>query len=169
MSESTATTRPPEPDWATVTFEELVAYREAENRFRASDEARAFTGEPDPGAEISWQRVALPDREIPVRVYRPSSGQDDGGADRTALPLVVHVHGGGFVGTAVQCDWSNSHVAARLPAVGVSVEHRLMERTLPCRRPSPTAGTCSGTWWSTPRSGASIRRGSASSARAAPR
>ncbi|MZD09458.1 alpha/beta hydrolase fold domain-containing protein, partial [Streptomyces sp. SID5785] len=37
-----------------------------------------------------------------------------------------HVHGGGFVGTAAQCDWANSRVAARLPAVVVSVEHRLL-------------------------------------------
>jgi acetyl esterase len=39
---------------------------------------------------------------------------------------VLHVHGGGFVGTAVQSDWINSHLAGRLPAVVVSVEHRLL-------------------------------------------
>ena len=39
---------------------------------------------------------------------------------------MLHVHGGGFVGTAVQSDWVNSHLAARLPAVVVSVEHRLV-------------------------------------------
>src|SRR5688500_19892308 len=102
MSDATATIRPPTPDWLTMTAEELVAYRDAENRFRASSAARAFTGEPDPAADIRWQEVALPGRRVPVRVYRPAPGTD--------LPLVVHVHGGGFVGTAVQCDWVNSHL-----------------------------------------------------------
>src|SRR5688572_2111795 len=99
MSEITSAARPAEPDWSTVTAEELVAYRDAENRFRASSAARALTGEPDPGATIEWHEVALPGRDLPVRVHRPV------GADRGGLPLVLHVHGGGFVGTAVQCDW----------------------------------------------------------------
>ncbi|MEA5360552.1 alpha/beta hydrolase [Amycolatopsis sp., V23-08] len=120
MSETTAVARPPEPDWLTITAEELVAYREAENRARASVAARVITGEPDPGAEIEWR--SLPGRDLPVRVYRPSG---------TGLPLVVHVHGGGFVGTAVQSDWVNSHLAARLPAVVVSVEHRLLDPGTP--------------------------------------
>ncbi|MEV0091955.1 alpha/beta hydrolase [Streptomyces sp. NPDC050738] len=126
MSESTAVARPPEPDWQTITAEELVAYRDAENRFRALGAARAITGEPDPGATIQWETVALPGRELPVRVYRPEAGADRGG-----LPLVIHVHGGGFVGTAVQCDWGTSHLAARLPAVVVSVEHRLLAHDSP--------------------------------------
>ncbi|KJS63798.1 alpha/beta hydrolase [Streptomyces rubellomurinus] len=131
MSETTSTstttaataTRPPEPDFAAITPEELRTYRDAENRFRASDAARAILGEPHPGAAIAWQRIALPGRDLPVRVYRPAP--PEGGA-RTDLPLVVHVHGGGFVGTAAQCDWTSSHLAARLPALVVSVEHRLL-------------------------------------------
>ncbi|TJZ54354.1 alpha/beta hydrolase [Streptomyces piniterrae] len=126
MSEVTAAGRPPEPDWLAMTDEELVAYRDAENRVRASAAARAITGDPDPGAAIEWQKVALPGRELPVRVYRPASGRDGEGAGRTDLPLVLHVHGGGYVGTAVQCDWVTSHLAAQLPAVVVSVEHRLI-------------------------------------------
>lgn len=65
---------------------------------------------------------------VRVRVYRPSPGRGDGDGDgvRAEPPLVLHVHGGGFVGTAVQNDWVNSHLAARLPAVVVSVEHRLI-------------------------------------------
>ncbi|MEE4417860.1 alpha/beta hydrolase [Streptomyces bugieae] len=126
MSEATATTRPPEPDWSAVTAEELRAYRDAENRFRASGAARTILGEPDAGAAIAWQEIALPGRDLPVRVYRPAPTGDDEAAARTDLPLVVHVHGGGFVGTAVQCDWTNSHLAAHLPAVVVSVEHRLL-------------------------------------------
>ncbi|MFE9429226.1 alpha/beta hydrolase [Kitasatospora sp. NPDC006697] len=122
MSELSTAARPPEPDLETVTTEELLVYREAENRFRASAAARAVLGEPDPGALIEWQAIALPDREVPVRVYRPALAEP--GA--AALPLVVHVHGGAFVGTATQCDWTSSHLAARLPAVVVSVEHRLL-------------------------------------------
>ena len=49
----------------------------------------------------------------------------------TGLPLVLPVHGGGFVGTAVQSDWVNSHLAGRLPAVVVSVEHRLLTPETP--------------------------------------
>ncbi|MGV4986801.1 alpha/beta hydrolase [Streptomyces sp. NRAIS4] len=126
MSETTAVKRPPEPDFSAITAEELIAYRDAENRFRASSAARAITGEPDPGAAIEWQDVALPGRDLPVRVYRPLSTGDGEVAARTDLPLVLHVHGGGFVGTAVQCDWTNSHLAAQLPALVVSVEHRLI-------------------------------------------
>ncbi|WP_433663837.1 alpha/beta hydrolase [Nocardia sp. CA-128927] len=108
-----------EPDWSTMTAEELIAYRDKANRVAASRLTRPITGFPDRGAEIRWQEVTLPDRVFRVRVYRPSVGGTD-------LPLVLHVHGGGFVGTAAQCDWANSHLAARLPAVVVSVEHRLL-------------------------------------------
>ncbi|MFI6713221.1 alpha/beta hydrolase [Nonomuraea sp. NPDC050478] len=136
MSEITDTERPPlgirllralgrEPDWPAITDEELVAYREAENRKRASRLARVITGFPDRGAGIRWQEVALPGRDVPVRIYRPV------GADRADLPLALHVHGGGFVGTAAQCDWVNSHLAARLPAIVVSVEHRLLDPRTP--------------------------------------
>ncbi|WP_245617190.1 alpha/beta hydrolase [Amycolatopsis taiwanensis] len=126
MSETTTVKRPPEPDFSAITTEELIAYRAAENGWRASSAARAILGDPDPGAAIEWQDVALPGRDLPVRVYRPVSTGDGEAAARTDLPLVVHVHGGGFVGTAAQCDWTNSRLAARLPALVVSVEHRLV-------------------------------------------
>jgi acetyl esterase len=126
LSETTAATRPPEPDFSAITTEELIAYRDAENRFRASGAARAILGEPDTGAVIDWREIALPGRDQLVRVYRPAPTGDDDAEARADLPLVVHVHGGGFVGTAVQCDWTNSHLAARLPALIVSVEHRLL-------------------------------------------
>lgn len=112
-----------EPDLAGMTGEQLTRFAEAENRKRSSRIARAITGRPDRGAVIDWQQVMLPDRTVPVRVYRPTSGR---AAGRRFLPAVVHVHGGGFVGTAVQSDWVNSYLAARLPAVVVSVEHRLL-------------------------------------------
>ncbi|MFI6996891.1 alpha/beta hydrolase [Nocardia sp. NPDC050175] len=130
MTDATSIERPPlgirllyalrkEPDWSTMTDEELIAYRDKANRIASARLSRVITGSPDRHAEIRWQEVALADRVLPVRVYRPSTGGTD-------LPLVVHVHGGGFVGTAAQCDWANSHLAARLPAVVVSVEHRLL-------------------------------------------
>ncbi|MBB2914133.1 acetyl esterase [Streptosporangium becharense] len=142
MSEVTGTERPPlgirllhalgrEPDWPAMTAGELVALREAVNRKRASPLARLITGFPDRGATIRWQEVALPGRGLRVRVYRPSAGSGGGDAGRTGLPLVLHVHGGGFVGTAVQSDWVNSHLSARLPAVVVSVEHRLLDPETP--------------------------------------
>ncbi|NGM12469.1 alpha/beta hydrolase [Verrucosispora sioxanthis] len=111
-----------EPDWLTMPAEALDAFRDAENRRRASSLARLITGFPDRRARIDWQQLTLPDRVLPVRVYRSSSERDD----PAGLPLVLHVHGGGFVGTAVQSDWVNSHLACRLPAVVVSVEHRLV-------------------------------------------
>ncbi|MFC3986572.1 alpha/beta hydrolase [Streptosporangium jomthongense] len=126
MSETTAVKRPPEPDFSTMTVKQLIDYRTAENRWRASGAARAILGEPDPGAAVEWQDIALPGRDLPVRVYRPVSPAGGETTARTGLPLVVHVHGGGFVGTAAQCDWTNSHLAARLPALVVSVEHRLL-------------------------------------------
>ncbi|MGA4844230.1 alpha/beta hydrolase [Streptomyces sp. G45] len=132
MNGTTAMARPPEPDWQAITPEGLCAYRDAENRFRASAAARTLLGEPDPGATIGWQSVALPGRELPVRVYRPAPARDGGdGAAPTALPLILHVHGGGVVGTAAQCDWATSHLAARLPAVVVSVDHRLVDHRTP--------------------------------------
>ncbi|MFD0200485.1 MULTISPECIES: alpha/beta hydrolase [Saccharothrix] len=115
-----------QPDWSTMTTEELAAFRDAENRKRSSRLLRVVTGFPDGGAEIRWSEVALPDRVLPIRVYRPTQRSGD-------LPLVLHVHGGGFVGTAAQSDWVNSHLAARLPAVVVSVEHRLMAPDTPLR------------------------------------
>lgn len=110
-------------DWESMSSEELLAYQAAENRRRASPAARAILGTPDPAAVIDWHQVDLPGRTLPVRVYHPSAPSGAGG---DGLPLVLHVHGGGFVGTAVQSDWVNSHLAARLPAVVVSVEHRLL-------------------------------------------
>ncbi|MEU4426176.1 alpha/beta hydrolase fold domain-containing protein [Actinoplanes sp. NPDC024001] len=132
----TATRRPPlgvrllralrtEPDWAALTAGELERFRDAENRRRSARLTRLVSGFPDRRARIAWQQLTLPDRHLRVRVYRPASPAGE------PLPLIVHVHGGGFVGTAVQCDWISSHVAASLPAVVVSVEHRLISPRVP--------------------------------------
>ncbi|MEV0721143.1 alpha/beta hydrolase fold domain-containing protein, partial [Asanoa sp. NPDC050611] len=116
-----------EPDWLAMPAEALDAFRDAENRRRASPLMRVVTGFPDRGTTISWQELKLPDRTLRVRVYRPSPAR----VGSAALPLVLHVHGGGFVGTAAQSDWINSHLAGRLPAVVVSVEHRLVAAGTP--------------------------------------
>ncbi|WIM94327.1 alpha/beta hydrolase [Actinoplanes oblitus] len=113
-----------EPDWAAISAGELAAIQAAENRRRASRLMRLITGWPEPGVTIGWERVALSGRDVPVRVYRPQPATGE-------LPLVLHVHGGGFVGTAAQSDWINSALAARLPAVVVSVEHRLVSPEVP--------------------------------------
>ncbi|MFB8277848.1 alpha/beta hydrolase [Nocardia colli] len=108
-----------DPDWSALTTEDLIAFRDKANRKASSRLLRVITGFPDRRATIRWQEVTLADRVLRVRAYRPSTGS-------AALPLVLHVHGGGFVGTAAQCDWGSSHLAARIPAVVVSVEHRLL-------------------------------------------
>jgi acetyl esterase len=111
-----------EPDWPAMTATELASYRDRANRLASSRLSRLITGRPDRGALIGWEKVTVADRVVSVRVYRPTPA----GPAESALPLVLQVHGGGFVGTAAQCDWMNSHLAVRLPAVVVSVEHRLL-------------------------------------------
>lgn len=132
MDEDAVIHRPSTPDWLSASNEELTVYREAENRFRASAAARALTGEPEANTIIEWTTLGLPGRELPVRVYRPAAENDGGDRSRKAqLPLVLHVHGGGFVGTAAQSDWVNSHLAIQVPAIVVSVEHRLLSPETP--------------------------------------
>ncbi|WP_427889612.1 alpha/beta hydrolase [Kribbella sp. GL6] len=112
-----------EPDYRTMSPKELAAFGEAAHRIVTSRFAHLLTGFPHSGVTIGWQQVQLADRTIRVRVYRPDN--------QAKLPLILHVHGGGYVGTAVQCDWINSHLAARVSAVVVSVEHRLMDHDTP--------------------------------------
>jgi acetyl esterase len=58
--------------------------------------------------------------DIPLRIYTPTA------RSRTARPVVLNFHGGGFVlGSAEQCDWSSGTVALELDAVVVSVDYRL--------------------------------------------
>lgn len=109
-----------EPDWHAMSAQDLAGLAASVNRKRSSPLARLITGWPDWHASITWQQFGLSDRRLRARVHRPRA------ATTSVLPVVVHVHGGGFVGTAVQSDWVNSHLAARLPAVVVSVEHRLL-------------------------------------------
>jgi len=59
--------------------------------------------------------------DIPVRIYRSTVGNGPG-----SRPLVLYIHGGGFVfGGLDMGDWVCSTVAARVGAVVVSVDYRL--------------------------------------------
>jgi acetyl esterase/lipase len=117
-----------EPDWSSMTADDVVAYGDSATRKAASRLARVLTGLPQRGASICWRDVTLPNRELRVRVYRPSTKH---GCAYSNLPLVIHIHGGGFMGSAVQSDWVNSHLAVRLPAVVISVEHRRLAPGIP--------------------------------------
>ena len=77
-------------------------------------------GTVQPGVETADRAVPGDTGDIPVRVYRPTS---DGAVSR---PLVLYIHGGGFVfGNLDMGDWVCSTVAARVGAVVVSVDYRL--------------------------------------------
>jgi acetyl esterase len=75
---------------------------------------------PEPVARVRDQTIPGPWGDIPVRIYQPHSGDDQG------LPILVFAHGGGFV----FCDL-DSHdelcrdIANRIPAVVISVAYRL--------------------------------------------
>lgn len=113
-------------DWEAMTEDEVIAVREKDKRLAASPFARIITGLPDRHARIEEATLDLPGRRLTLRVHRPKQATG-------TLPLVVSFHGGGFFGgTAAQNDWLNSHLAARCPALVVSVEYRLApEHPLP--------------------------------------
>lgn len=108
-----------EPEWDSITPEEIAGLREAGNRKRRSSLGKFATGTPHRGARISTHVLDLPGRQLEVRVYQPARGGTD-------LPLIVAFHGGGWiVGAPDQDDWLLSHLAAECPAVVVSVDYRL--------------------------------------------
>lgn len=109
-----------QPDFAALEDEELAELGRAQNEVVSSPAARLITGFPALTSRSEWASVTTDGRAVPVRVHRPRRATPE------PLPLVLHVHGGGYSGTAVQCDWLTSHLAARLPAVVASVEHRLL-------------------------------------------
>ncbi|GAA3450819.1 alpha/beta hydrolase [Dactylosporangium matsuzakiense] len=109
-------------DWEAMSNEQVIAARDQANRVAASRAGRVVTGFPDRRARVETVAIELAGRRLSLRVHRPKRAVPKG----TRLPLVVSFHGGGFIGgTAAQNDWLNSHLAARLPAVVVSVEYRL--------------------------------------------
>ncbi|MDI6102793.1 alpha/beta hydrolase [Actinoplanes sp. NEAU-A12] len=106
-------------DWEALTADQVVTARERANRIRSSRAARIVTGLPDGRADLEEYPIDLPGRRLKLRVHRPKIASSN-------LPLILSFHGGSFiVGTAAQNDWLNSHLAARCPAVVVSVEYRL--------------------------------------------
>jgi acetyl esterase len=77
-------------------------------------------GAPRRGIRIENRTVPGPAGTIPIRVYRPLSSSE------SALPLIVYLHGGGWVfGSLTMGDWICTTIASDLPATVVSVEYRL--------------------------------------------
>lgn len=77
-------------------------------------------------AAIEVKTVAGPagDPDIQLRILRPKN------AAAAPLPVIYHIHGGGFVaGTADQGDMSNGPLAIELNCAIVSVDYRLAPET----------------------------------------
>ncbi len=83
--------------------------------------ASLVMGRPRRGVHIATTSFPTSHGELPLRVYTPPAAPALG-----PPPVVVNFHGGGFaLGSARQCDWTCSVVAADLGAVVVSVDYRL--------------------------------------------
>jgi acetyl esterase len=81
------------------------------------------TGRVDRSVGITYGTARARDGyELPLRIYRPRAVRDTD----VDVPVVVFVHGGGFVrGNVVVYDPLCTHLAARVRAVVVSVDYRL--------------------------------------------
>jgi acetyl esterase len=109
----------PTPDWDSITPEQFVEFRAAQDRLRRSVLLRPLTGRPDRAARIADHTVDLPGRRLNVRVYRPE-------LESSPLPLVIAFHGGGLIsGAPDQDDWLLAHLAVHTPAVVASLDYRL--------------------------------------------
>ncbi len=72
------------------------------------------------GTDLRDLTISGPGGDIPLRVYRPAARGSG------ARPLVLYIHGGGFVfGDLRMGDWMCSSVAVTVGAVVVSVDYRL--------------------------------------------
>ncbi|MGN0064889.1 MAG: alpha/beta hydrolase [Nocardioides sp.] len=79
-----------------------------------------FLGRPRPDVRTNHWSFAGPGGQVPVRVYTPRA------ATSRPRPLVLNLHGGGFVlGSARQSDWIAHQVAAGVGAVVVAPDYRL--------------------------------------------
>jgi acetyl esterase len=81
-------------------------------------------------AEVALRDITVPstDTLLSARVYRPRSAADQ------ALPLVINLHGGGFVlGNLTTADWLCGQVAVGAGVTVVSVDYRLAPE-----HPAPT-------------------------------
>ena len=83
------------------------------------DQFAAMSGTGPEVASVENRTVPGPAGEIPVRVYRPTAGDE-------ALPVLVWIHGGGFViGTLDGSDATCRELATKASVVVVSVDYRL--------------------------------------------
>ncbi|KQU68650.1 alpha/beta hydrolase [Phycicoccus sp. Root101] len=82
-----------------------------------------ITGAVDRSVGITYGTAPARDgHSIPLRLYRPRGVRDT----ETEVPVIVFLHGGGFVqGNVVMYDPLCSHLAAQVRAVVVSVDYRL--------------------------------------------
>ncbi|ANH38555.1 Carboxylesterase NlhH [Nocardioides dokdonensis FR1436] len=82
--------------------------------------ANLLLGRPRRGVRISTRTFDAGHGPLPLRLYTPTR------ATTGPRPVVLHLHGGGFVlGSARQGDWLCSVVADELDAVVVAVDYRL--------------------------------------------
>lgn len=99
--------------------------------------ARRLQGEPTAVAHVHDILVDGADGRLPARVYRPDPGQP--------APLVVYLHGGGFVGGGIApADRPCRALAAASGCVIVSVEYRLAPEN---PHPAPLLDAVAATRW----------------------
>ncbi|WP_328387875.1 alpha/beta hydrolase [Nocardia sp. NBC_00416] len=109
----------PDTDWDSITPDQVVESRAAQNRMLRSALLTPITGRVDRAARITTHVLDLPGRGLNVRVYRPER-------ETAPLPLIVAFHGGGLIsGAPDQDDWLLSHLAVGCPAVVAAVDYRL--------------------------------------------
>ena len=90
----------------------------AERRRRLQRLAEHFNTPYPNLANVSNESVPSPGGEVPVRIFRPSTGVN--------LPAVVYFHGGGWVaGTLDTHDYQTAMLCSLTGAVVVSVDYRL--------------------------------------------
>ena len=99
--------------------------------------SRLLLGPVSRGIELVDDVLPTEPYAVPVRVYRPRTASGP-------LPLVVNLHGGGFVfGNLTGADWLCGQLADRVGAVVVSVDYRLApEHPAPGPYEDAWAATC---------------------------
>jgi acetyl esterase len=99
--------------------------------------SRLLLGPVSRGVELLDEVLPTTPYAVPVRVYRPRSSA-------WPLPLVVNLHGGGFVfGNLTSADWLCGQLADRADAVVVSLDYRLApEHPAPVPYEDAWAATC---------------------------
>ncbi|MEP7022027.1 MAG: alpha/beta hydrolase [Pseudonocardiales bacterium] len=104
-----------------LTHEQMRAAANQRKKMIALPGAWLVTGRPDRRANAEDSAAELPDGTVlPLRIYRPCASTEQ------SLPVVVNLHGGGFVGgDAMQSEWWCSSVAAQAGVAVVSVDYRL--------------------------------------------